>query len=130
MARGKPKPTVSRTRRLAREAEAILGGGTRHWIMHPDGTAQLAGDLQSWERWMETGDRRVGDDTVDGLRVSTVFLGLDHNMAGHGPPVLWETMIFHKGGYALGWQRRYTTRLAALRGHGAVVGRLRKGWRP
>jgi hypothetical protein len=26
--------------------------------------------------------------------ISTVFLGLDHNYSTHGPPILWESMIF------------------------------------
>lgn len=28
------------------------------------------------------------------VRVSTVFLGLDHNWSGNGPPIVFETMIF------------------------------------
>jgi hypothetical protein len=31
------------------------------------------------------------------LIVSTVFLGLDHNYSGHGPPLLFETMVFQDG---------------------------------
>src|SRR5215471_17514474 len=30
----------------------------------------------------------------NGGRVSTVFLGLDHNYSGVGPPIVFETMIF------------------------------------
>ena len=41
---------------------------------------------------------RVGRDEwahPDGaIIVSTVFLGIDHDHSGVGPPVLWETMIF------------------------------------
>jgi hypothetical protein len=33
--------------------------------------------------------RRIGDS-----RISTVFLGLDHNWSGRGRPVLWESMVF------------------------------------
>ena len=32
------------------------------------------------------------------VAVSTVYLGLDHNYSGIGPPVLWETMVFFDGG--------------------------------
>ena len=49
-------------------------------------------DLMKWGRFMET-DRHVAVTMVDGIRVSTVFLGLDHNW-GDGTPVLFETMIF------------------------------------
>lgn len=40
-------------------------------------------------------DRRVGyADLGKGVSVSTVFLGLDHNFLGEGPPLLFETMVF------------------------------------
>jgi hypothetical protein len=38
-------------------------------------------------------DRHVADETFGPSRISTVFLGLDHNW-GRKPPVLWETMVF------------------------------------
>ena len=28
------------------------------------------------------------------MRISTVFLGIDHNFGAEGPPLLFETMIF------------------------------------
>ncbi len=62
---------------------------------------------------------RIGDwETPDGVRVSTVFLSLDHSHS-IGPPVLWETMIFgfpedHKLDQ---YCTRYTSARAAKRGH-------------
>lgn len=55
-------------------------------------------DLMKWGMWMQGAVRTVAlDSWNDGeLRVSTVFLGLDHNYEPEGPPVLWETMIFSK----------------------------------
>jgi hypothetical protein len=47
-----------------------------------------------WARWMDTADRRVAATTIGTLRISTVFLGLNHNFLDEGPPVLFETMIF------------------------------------
>jgi len=48
-----------------------------------------------WGKWFEKekGKRIVKQESVNGIKVSTVFLGLDHNWWG-GPPVLWETMCF------------------------------------
>ena len=44
---------------------------------------------------MEVADRKVArTDFPNGMWVSTVFLGLDHNHWGRGPPLLFETMIF------------------------------------
>jgi hypothetical protein len=66
--------------------------------------------------WFETHDKTLArTDITDGIYVSTVFLGIDHNFTGDGPPVLWETMIF--GGPRHGYQDRYTSEKAAKRGH-------------
>ena len=37
---------------------------------------------------------RVGLDEREGIRVSTVWLGLDHNFSPDGPPLIFETMVF------------------------------------
>lgn len=54
-------------------------------------------DLFKWAEWFETADRQVRDTFRDDVRVSTVFLGLDHNHFGNGPPELFETMVFVNG---------------------------------
>ncbi len=53
-------------------------------------------DLITWAKWLETAGskRRVGDTTVNGHRVSTVFLGLDHRFGCEGLPILFETLVF------------------------------------
>jgi hypothetical protein len=51
--------------------------------------------LKEWARWFEKSDRRVAlTQLPDGIEVSTVFLGLDHNFGMNGPPILFETMVF------------------------------------
>ncbi len=62
-------------------------------------------DEVTWARSMK-GNRRVAHDEVGAVRISTVFLGLDHSFAG-GPPMLFETMIF--GGAHDQYQRRCST---------------------
>jgi hypothetical protein len=42
--------------------------------------------------WYEKADRHVAESFVDGVRISTVFLGLDHSFSG-GQPHLFETMV-------------------------------------
>lgn len=54
-------------------------------------------DLLEWARWCETADRRVAYTEHELFRVSTVFLGLDHQF-GRGPPILFETMVFDRSG--------------------------------
>lgn len=51
--------------------------------------------------------RRVAETVRDGIQVSTVFLSIDHNYSGKGPPILFETMI--SGGSRDGYQRRCAT---------------------
>lgn len=50
----------------------------------------------TWARQFESDDRQVADNTINGCRVSTVWLGTDHNYLG-GPPLylkLW--FLIHK----------------------------------
>jgi hypothetical protein len=68
-----------------------------------------------YAHWKE---RRVAWDEFGGVQVSTVFLGLDHSF-GHGPPLLFETMIFN--GPHDGWQMRATTWEEAEKAHQAAV---------
>ena len=76
-------------------------------------------DFLAWAEWMETADRTVKVSTQDDVSVSTVFLGLDHNFSGKGPPILFETMVFVAGeGHD---QRRYATWEEAERGHDEMV---------
>ena len=63
---------------------------------------------------------------VDDVRISTVFLGMDHgNWFGEHAdspnykPILWETMIF--GGEYDGYQERYTSHEDALKGHELAI---------
>jgi hypothetical protein len=80
--------------------------------------------------WYAT-SKRVGSTTVGDVRVSTVWLGLDHayhGLQGVPAPLIFETMIF--GGKWDGECDRYSTEEAAMRGHLAAVDALRVGWAP
>lgn len=81
-------------------------------------------------------DRQLADTTVEGRRVSTVFLGLDHSFFD-GPPILFETMVFSaetKMHDLFGEpreyhesldMRRYATYAEAMQGHEEVVAETR-----
>lgn len=71
-------------------------------------------DLMTWAKWFENADRQIGIKTVNGVKVSTVFLGIDHSF-GLSKPVIFETMIF--GGNFDGEQERYCTYEEAETGH-------------
>ena len=77
-------------------------------------------DLWDWAEWMQTGDNRVALDEIGGIRVSTVFLGLDHNWSRQGDPLLFETMVFMLDDEA-GDMNRYFTWGEAEAGHKKIV---------
>jgi len=83
-----------------------------------DGKPVEESDITAWGRWMKTAERHVANDELPGVRISTVFLGLDHQW-GAGPPILYETMIF--GGAHDGYQARYHTREDAVAGHAEAL---------
>lgn len=89
-----------------------------------EGTIPVPVDLQTWARWFATAERHVAETWVTPeVRVSTVFLGLDHQY-GAGPPLLFETMVFRDGDGCE--QERYGTWQAAEQGHQAMVAQLRE----
>ena len=80
-----------------------------------DGKAPVVcDDLMEWAEWMETADRKVAAAEKGEVRVSTVFLGLDHAHMD-SVPMLFETMIF--GGEHDQYQERFSTWHEAEAGH-------------
>jgi hypothetical protein len=85
-------------------------------------------------KWMEENPKRktVGYDELkdingDDVRVSTVFLGLDHAWNGSKPPILWETMIFG-GKNDQAYQERYASYEDALEGHQKAINFIKTGY--
>ena len=64
-------------------------------------------DKIDFANYMSTANRRVAECFYGEVRVSTVFLGIDHNYNPDKGPMLFETMIF--GGALDQWQWRYST---------------------
>ncbi len=71
-------------------------------------------DMDVWHRYFEKEDRLLWRNSFGDVRVSTVFLGMDH-CHGSGPPILFETMIF--GGPLDQEQWRYCSMAEANEGH-------------
>lgn len=78
-------------------------------VQLPDGAFPEDTGARSWQIKTKVGRTMI----------STVFLGLDHNH-GHGPPVLYETMIFGNKRYE-DEQWRYYTLSEAKIGHEHAV---------
>jgi hypothetical protein len=118
-----------RKRMLDQQRTAFARERPHQYILDDAGEPVPCHDLIEWGRFMASEHlRRVAQDLDEGdpgkeVRVSTVFLGLDHNFFGKGPPVLWETLVF--GGVLDGEMDRYTSRAAALEGHQAMCLRVR-----
>ena len=96
------------------------------YILNAQGEPEPCDDLRAWARWLKTADRQIAKDFVGTIRVSTVFLSLNHaHLPERMSPVLWETMIF--GGTQGGYQMRYETKEEALAGHAEAVNLARNG---
>lgn len=80
-------------------------------------------DVLVWAREFEK-DRRLRQEWIGGQFVSTVFLGMDHNFFDEGPPLIFESMIFH--GPHDEDQARYSTYDEAIKGHEAMVAMLKR----
>jgi hypothetical protein len=86
-------------------------------------------DLLAWAKWFENASangadgRRVGGDFIGfGVRVSTVFLGINHQHSD-GPPLWFESMVFaDDSGHDLNeFMARYSTWEQAEAGHAYLV---------
>lgn len=86
------------------------------------------GHRDFWRSWADDPKERCVAKTYHGkIRISTVFLSIDHRFGDEGPPILFETMVF--GGNLDGEQRRYETWDQAVLGHENMVARVkRQGW--
>jgi len=77
----------------------------------------VAAELIDYAMFMSySGNRIIAQDRIGDVKISTVFLGLDHRFFGEeGEPILFETMIF--GGEHDDYQERYCTYEQAEVGH-------------
>jgi hypothetical protein len=80
-----------------RKAMAEALQGQLYYILD-ENRQPVAVDLLTWGRWFEEEPdrRRVAETFTELCWVSTIFLGVDHNFIGRGPPILFETMVFDR----------------------------------
>lgn len=66
--------------------------------------------------------KRVAVDvTPAGNRVSTVWLGVDHDFLSRGYPIIFETMVFSNGNWSDEMMERYATEEQAREGHARML---------
>jgi hypothetical protein len=101
---------------------------------------KCATDVLEWEDWTKRHRRHIAETFIRGYRVSTIFLGIDHNFSGVGPPLLFESMVFGPkmepcnmpGGVtwlfheSLNYQPRYSTYNEAELGHEELCQEIRR----
>jgi hypothetical protein len=111
----------SRRAREAKRTMQKLGRGSFDgYILVGSNVVKVS--LFYWSIWFQYTPTRVLRRTKlpGNVRVSTVFLGLDHSWNfGNASPILFETMIF--GGEHDGYQDRYHTYNEALAGHKKAI---------
>lgn len=77
--------------------------------------------LGEWcRRFQDFAYRRIAEDWIGEIRISTIWLGTDHSF-GCGPPLIFETMIFGGPEAIDGEMWRYATEEEARAGHARAV---------
>lgn len=73
-----------------------------------------------WAERFESETRIIGKTDIDGLTVSTVWLGMRHGTDDDENPYIFETIVFNAIGEDV-FMTRYTTLQEAMEGHIAAV---------
>jgi hypothetical protein len=95
------------------------------YMLDDDHNPVVVTDSLEWAEWFEDAKRKVANTEIGDVRISTVFLGLDHSFEIFNgsmkdyKPILFETMIF--GGEHDQYQERYATWEEAEAGHAVAV---------
>lgn len=100
----------------------------RTYILDDQNNPVLVPDALDWARWFAANRerKRVGlTQVTPDIRVSTVFLGIDHRCFGDGPPLIFESMTF---GPIPELMDRSSTWGEAVAGHEAMVDEVKR-WR-
>lgn len=109
--------------------EELFEIGIRGIYFRRDGTPYS--NAMEWAKDFEQGMklRRV-DETLLwwGGRVSTIWLGLNHNFGLNGPPLIFETMVFPPKSTMDLDMERYSNEAQAIAGHQAMVKRWQYSW--
>jgi hypothetical protein len=96
------------------------------YVLDHEGNPVRQHDEMAWAEFMKDADaRRVAFDEAGKWTVTTVFMGIDHDVVGNGPPLLWKTMVFGPlpwGGFSC-W---YANRWRALSHHDQLAESVRR----
>jgi hypothetical protein len=81
--------------------------------------------LNEWSDQIEkmslNATNHIADNIVEEKRISTVFLGLNHQYMPNRKPLIFETIIFKEGDYTGIYCDRYSTWKEAEEGHQKAI---------
>jgi hypothetical protein len=99
----------------------------QRYVLDDDGNPVREDDAAEWKEFMkDVARRRVATDEAGKWTVTTLFMGIDHNLVGAGPPLLWKTSVVGPqpwGGFSC-W---YSSRWKAVSQHDQVAEAVRHG---
>lgn len=85
---------------------------------------------EEWARQIEgmkkNKTKHIADETIEDKRISTIWLGLDHQWMPRGRPLIYETMVFDKDARDI-YCERYSTWQEAEIGHKKAVEWVKNG---
>lgn len=88
-----------------------------------DGRTAVPCTFHEWAEMLDSSLRHIAKDEIEGVEISTVFLGLDHNWRRNGKPMIFETMTFSDSFGEI--QLRCSTYMQAEEMHRTVVDLVR-----
>jgi hypothetical protein len=114
---------------------AVLAAMANTYFILDHHTPVATDDIAVWAEWFAQTDRTVAHTVLtEDVEVSTVFLSLNHNVWGEGPPLLFQSMAFRVEPCSFGGRRpleetgfsaRYSTWDEAVAGHDALCAAVR-----
>ena len=81
-----------------------------------------------WAQQLARNQRVCSTKFKWGGKLSTVYLGLDHNIFGEGPPLIFETMLFTDGKEGDNECWRYATEKEAIANHSKLARKFKDGF--
>lgn len=102
-----------------------------YYKLNEDKTVSICTQKEYFHHCRDDFQKHLGDDDIFGRRVSTVFLGINHNFYGK-KPILFETMIFdykNADGDDI-YSERYSTWDEAKAGHERAIQWVLNGCKP
>lgn len=102
-----------------------------HYYLNEDHTYRPCSFVE-WAEQFENlrGSKHVANDIVNGNRISTIWLGLDHNFLRGtfgGDPLVFETMVFTEEVGGSKYCERHSTWDEAVEGHSRAIEWVNRG---